>query len=224
MTFTASPLFGIVLSVVGFETGVYLNKKTGSPFTNPLLVGIVLSILVLKVFHIPVSDYQRGADMISMLLPPVTAVLAITIYEQLETLKRNFIPIIAGALAGSLTSVISAYVLCRLFGLDDTLTMAMLPKSVTTPIAMQISEQLGGNVPVTVAAVVFTGILGAIFAPVLIRIFHIREPVARGVAIGTSSHALGTTKAIEMGEVEGAMSGVSIGIAGIITVIIAMFL
>lgn len=220
----ASPLFGITLSAVCFEIGVYLNKKTGSPMTNPLLLGIALSILVLKIFNIPLESYNNGGDIISMMLSPVTAVLAVSIYNQLDVLKKNFLPITVGALVGSLTSVGSAYVLCRLFGLDDSLTASMLPKSVTTPIAMEISSQLGGTPSITVAAVIYTGILGAILSPFLIKLFRIDSPVARGVAIGTSSHAMGTSAALRIGETEGAMSGVSIGVAGIITVIIAMFI
>lgn len=221
---TLSPLFGIALSAVCFEIGVYLNKKTGSPIANPLLVGIILCIAVLKLFNIPFENFNKGGEIISMMLAPVTALLSVTIYNQLELLKKNLIPIIVGALCGSLTSVISAVILCRLFGLNDMLTASIIPKSVTTPIAMEISAQLGGNTGITVAAVVFTGILGAVLSPLLIKIFKIKNPIASGVAIGTASHAVGTSRAIELGETEGAMSGVSIGIAGIITVIIAAFL
>lgn len=218
-----SPLFGMALTIICFEIGVYLNKKTGLSVVNPLVVALVLCIVILKVFNIPLAAYQKGGDIINMLLPPVTAILAVSIYEQLEVLKRFFIPVVAGVTVGSITAVISAYMLCKLFGVDDAVTMAMVPKSVTTPIAIELSRQLGGNVSITVAAVMVTGILGAVFAPILIKIFKIKNPVARGVAIGTSSHALGTTKAVEIGEVEGAMSGVAIGIAGVVTVVIAMF-
>ena len=221
---TASPLFGIVLSAVCFEIGVYLNRKTLSPLTNPLLVGIVLCILVLKIFGIPLADYKNVGDIISMLLAPVTAVLAVSVYNRFEILKSNLMPILGGAFAGSLASIISAYLLCRFFGLDDTLTASLLPKSVTTPIAMEISAQLGGNASITVAAVIYTGILGAMISPILIKLFKITNPVTRGVAIGTSSHAMGTTAAFSLGKTEGAMSSVSIGVAGIMTVIIAMFL
>lgn len=221
---TATPLFGICLSIFCFEIGRYLNQKTKSPLTNPLLVGIFLIIIFLKVFNIPYDNYNKGGEIISILLAPVTAVLAVSIYQQIDILKKNFLPIIGGALVGSITSMISAYLLCRMFGLNDSLTMAMIPKSVTTPIAMEISNQLGGDVSVTVAAVIFTGILGAMFSPLLIKIFKIKNPVARGIAIGTSSHAMGTSRALEIGEVEGAMSGVSIGISGFITVLISLFL
>ncbi len=221
---TSSPFFGIILSAICFESGVYLNKKTHSPLTNPLLVGIILCILVLKISGISLADYKKGGDIISILLSPVTAVLAVSVYNRLDILKNNLVPILGGAFAGSLASVVSAYFLCRLFGLDDTLTVSLLPKSVTTPIAIEISKQLGGNTGITVAAVIYTGILGAILSPILIKFFKINNAVTRGVAIGTSSHAMGTTAAFSIGETEGAMSSVSIGVAGIMTVIIAMFL
>ena len=144
--------------------------------------------------------------------------------SQLEQLKKRLLPVLAGALVGSICSVGSILLLSRLFGLDESLTASLIPKSVTTPIAMSVSQQLGGIVPVTVAAVVVTGIVGAVFAPTFIRLFRVKDPVAAGLAIGVSSHALGTTKALEIGEVEGAMSGIAIGIAGLITVILAQFL
>ena len=139
-------------------------------------------------------------------------------------LKKNLIPILAGTFTGSVASIASVLVLCRLFGLSDELTASLIPKSVTTPIAMEISKQQGGIVPITVAAVIVTGIFGAVLAPIFIRIFRVKNPVEAGIAIGTCSHALGTSKALELGEVEGAMSGIAIGVAGIITVILTMFL
>lgn len=219
-----SPLFGIVLSIAAYSAGLWLNRKLKSPLVNPLLIAIALVILFLNALGIPPKAYNRGGAVISLFLAPATAVLAVSVYRQLEVLKANFLPVVLGCLAGALTSMGSAYLLCRLFGLDDRLIASMLPKSVTTPIAMEISRQGGGIVSVTVAAVVLTGILGAVFAPLLIRVFRIKSPVATGVAIGASSHAVGTSRAIELGEVEGAMSGIAIGVSGIITVLLALFL
>lgn len=219
-----SPLFGIVLSIAAYSAGLWLNRKLKSPLVNPLLIAIALVILFLNALGIPPEAYNRGGAVISLFLAPATAVLAVSVYRQLEVLKANFLPVVLGCLAGALTSMGSAYLLCRLFGLDDRLIASMLPKSVTTPIAMEISRQGGGIVSVTVAAVVLTGILGAVFAPLLIRVFRIKSPVAAGVAIGASSHAVGTSRAIELGEVEGAMSGIAIGVSGIITVLLALFL
>ena len=199
---TSSPLFGIVLSILAYAVGVWLNRKAKTPLVNPLLVAIILVALVLLAFHIPLEHYQAGG----------------------EILKKNLFPVLLGCAAGSLTSMLSVYGLCRAFRLDEKLTASMLPKSVTTPIAMEISRQHGGIVPVTVAAVIITGILGSMLAPLLIKAFRVKNPVAAGVAIGTASHAVGTSKAVEIGETEGAMSGIAIGISGVFTVLLAMLL
>lgn len=219
-----SPFFGIVLCILAYEIGLYINKKLKSAVANPLLIAIAIIIVILKLFNIPMKSFNVGGSIVSMFLAPATAVLAISIYSKLDILKKNLIPIIAGTLVGSITSMGSAFLLCKAFGLNKSLVASMIPKSVTTPIAMEISKQGGGLVPVTVAAVIITGILGAILAPVLIKVFRVKNPVARGVAIGTCSHAVGTSKAIEIGEIEGAMSGIAIGMAGIITVILSIII
>lgn len=162
--------------------------------------------------------------MIAIFLAPATASLALSVYGQIKQLKRHLLPVVAGCFVGSCASVASVLLLCRLFHLDETLTASLIPKSVTTPIAIELSAQAGGVPAFTVAAVICTGILGAIISPLLIKLFRVKDPVARGVAIGTSSHAIGTTKALELGELEGAMSGISIGVAGIATVLICLFL
>ncbi len=221
---TSSPLFGIVLCVAAFELGVWLQKKLKTPLCHPLLIAVALIIAVLNVFHISFEDFNEGGQLVSLILAPATAVLALSIYSQLAVLKKHFLPILAGCLAGSLASMASAFGLCRLFGLDDALTMSMLPKAVTTPIAMGVSEAHGGIVSVTVAAVIVTGVLGAMAAPALIRLFRVKDPVEAGVAIGACSHAVGTTRAIELGEVQGAMSSIAIGVSGLITVLISLFL
>ena len=220
----ASPLFGIVLCIFSFEIGLWINRKTHSPLANPLLIAVVICIAVLQIFSIPLESFQQGGDIITMFLAPATAALSLSIYNQLDTLKKNLLPILAGTLTGSITSIGSVIGLCKLFGLDEELTASLIPKSVTTPIAMEVSRQHGGIVSITVAAVIVTGIFGAILAPVLIKLFRVKNPVEAGIAIGTCSHALGTSKALEIGETEGAMSGIAIGVAGIITVVMTMFL
>ncbi|MBC5646858.1 LrgB family protein [Christensenella tenuis] len=219
--FVTSPFFGIVLCIGTYAVGLWINRKTKSPLANPLMIAIALVIVILSVFHIPLEDFNQGGDLIAFFLIPATAALALSIYRQVWLLKRNFLPIIIGSAVGSLVSMGSVYGLCRLFRLDDVLTQSLIPKSVTTPIAMDLSIQLGGEPSITVAAVVVTGIVGAIFAPSLIRLFRVDNSIAAGVAIGTCSHALGTTKALEIGEVEGAMSGIAIGVSGILTVLFA---
>lgn len=220
----SSPFFGIFLSILAFEIGVWINKKTKSAIANPLLIAVILCALVIKILRIPLESYYVGGNLITVFLGPATAVLALSIYSRFELLKKYFFPILIGTVVGSSVSMGSAYLLCRAFHLDEKLTRSMLTKSVTTPFAIAISENIGGVPSVAVAAVVLTGILGAVFAPVLIKLFRVKNPIAIGVAIGTSSHAVGTSKAIELGETEGAMSGIAIGMAGIVTVIISLFL
>lgn len=161
--------------------------------------------------------------MIDLFLAPATACLAVSIYTKMQILKENWLPILVGCAAGSAASMASVYGLCHLFGLDKAVTYSLIPKSVTTPIAVSISQENGGIIPITVVAVLFTGILGSIFAPLFIRIFRIKDSMTAGISIGACSHAVGTSKAVELGETEGAMSGLAIGICGIITVLFSMF-
>ncbi len=220
----ASPLFGISLSVIAFWVGVRIQKKTGLVLCNPLLIAIVLVSAVLLVCRIPYESYNQGGAIINMFLAPATACLAVSIYTQINLLKENWLPILVGCTAGSITSMGSIYLMCRLFRLDEAVSASLIPKSVTTPIAVSISENLGGIQAITVVAVIITGILGSILAPVLIKLFRVKDPVAAGLAIGACSHAVGTSKALELGETEGAMSGLAIGICGILTVIFSLFL
>ncbi|MBD9157368.1 MAG: LrgB family protein [Lachnospiraceae bacterium] len=220
----ASPYFGIALSILAFWAGEKLQKKLKSPFCNPLLIAILIIVIILLVFDIPYDSYNEGGAVINMFLAPATACLAVSIYTKLQLLKENAIPILVGCTAGSLSSMGSVYVLCKLFGLDKAMTASLLPKSITTPIAVEVCQTHGGIVPVTVIAVIFTGILGSILAPYLIKLFRVKNPITAGLAIGACSHAVGTSKAIEFGETEGAMSGLAIGVCGILTVIISMVL
>jgi len=214
----ASPFFGITLCILTYEIGVWIETRTRLAVANPLLIAVVLCIGVIKLFSIPLASFNVGGELVSVFLGPATAVLALAIYLQLARLKKYLLPVLAGTIVGSVVSVTSAFWLCRLFGLDAALTKSMLVKSVTTPFAIAISKNIGGIPSVSVAAVVLTGILGAVFAPLLIKLFRVKSPIAQGVAIGTSSHAVGTSKAIVLGEVQGAMSGVAIGMAGVVTV------
>ncbi|MCI7740456.1 MAG: LrgB family protein [Lachnospiraceae bacterium] len=224
MELCASPMFGIALSILTFWIGVKIQKKTKLVICNPLIISIVLCIGVLLIFKIPYESYNEGGSIINMFLGPATACLAVSIYTKLELLKKNWLPILVGCAAGSLTSMVSVFLLCKLMGLDESMTMSLIPKSVTTPIAVSISGAHGGIVPVTVVAVIFTGILGSMLAPTLIRIFRMKDSITAGLAIGACSHAVGTSKAIEIGETEGAMSGLAIGICGILTVLFSLFL
>lgn len=221
---TSSPLFGIVLCIAAFELGVWLQKQLKTPLCNPLLIAVALIIALLHALQIPFEDFNRGGELVSLFLAPATAVLALSIYSQLEVLKKHFLPVLAGCLVGSLASMASVFGLCKLFGLDKALTVSLLPKSVTTPIAIGIAEAHGGIRAVTVAAVIITGVIGAIAAPALVRLFRIKNPVEAGTAIGACSHAVGTTKAMELGEIQGAMSSIAIGVSGLLTVLLSLFL
>ena len=213
-----SPYFGVALSVFMYQVGILISRKVQNPIANPLLIAVILIIAFLKLFHIPMEAFQEGGNLINLFLAPATAALAVPIYKNLQILKSNLKPILAGTIVGSFSSMAVIFGLCKLFGLDDALTASLLSKSVTTPIAMGVTEQLGGIVPIGIAAVIFTGITGSIIAPFLVRLFHVKDPVAQGVGIGTCSHAVGTTRAIAMGELQGAMSGIAMGLAGLFTV------
>lgn len=215
-----NPYFGIILSYGCYMIGVKLNQKLKSPLVNPLIIGIVLIIGFLVAFDIDFETYNIGARYITFLIAPTTVGLMVELYKKLDILKKEIVPILAGIFVGSITAVSSTLVLSKMFGLNNILINSFLPHSVTTAIAMPLSEQYGGNPTLAVIVVMITGIGGAVFGPSVLKFLKIKSAVARGVAMGTSAHAVGTSKANEMGEIEGAMSGLSIGIAGLITVVI----
>lgn len=222
-TLTATPFFGLGLSLLCWILAVKFQKKTGLLVCNPVLVSSLLVILVLVVFRIPLANYNLGGDIIKMLLSPATAVLALNIYQQRKVLKEHFWPVVLGCLVGSLASILGVQLMCRMFQTESSLLNSLLPKSVTTAIAVSISESNGGLPGLTAAAVCVTGIEGAMLAPFFAKIFHVTDPVAEGVAIGACSHALGTAKALEIGTLQGAMSSVSLCICGILTSILVLF-
>lgn len=216
--FQESVYFGLTLTVLTFGVGSLLKQKLKSPLFNPILISMVLCIGFLLVFDIDYEVYQSGAKYISYLLTPATICLAIPLYKQFELLKRNRRAVMAGILSGVVTSLCTILMLAVLFRLDHQAYVTLLPKSITTAIGMDVSAQLGGQVSITVAVILLTGIFGNICAETVFRLTHITDPIAKGVAIGTSSHAVGTAKALELGQVEGAMSSLSIAVAGILTV------
>ena len=222
--FFASPFFGVALSIACFWVGVKLQKRCKLVICNPLLVAAVLVICILLIFHIPYADYNQGGDLITLFLSPATACLALSIYNKIQLLRKNWLPVLVGCTVGSLVSMGSVLLMCRLFALDEAVTASLLPKSVTTAIAVGIAEAHGGISPLTVVAVAITGIFGSMIAPLLTRLLRVKNPLAAGLAIGTCSHAMGTSKALELGETEGAMSGLAIGVSGLITVLITTFL
>lgn len=216
-----SVFFGVVLSIASYMLGTYLKKKFKLAILNPLLVSVVVIIGFLLLFNIDYDKYNEGAQYLSYLLTPVTVCLAIPLYQQFELLKKNIKAVILGITSGVLTSLTCIFIMSLMFRLDHQEYVTILPKSITTAIGLGVSEELGGYVNITCAVIMVTGILGNVIAEFVCKIFRINEPVAKGIAIGTASHAIGTTKAMEMGEAEGAMSSLSIAVAGLLTVVFA---
>ncbi|WP_331618300.1 LrgB family protein [Serpentinicella sp. ANB-PHB4] len=215
-----SPYFGLVISILFFELGIIINKKTKIAILNPLLISIIAIIGVLQFFDIDFETYNQGGSLISFLLGPATVVLAVPLYKQIKLVKKNFVSILFGILLGSSSAVISTWYLSSWFGLSEEIRLSLVPKSVTTPIGIEISDSIGGIPSITIVGIVIAGILGAVIGPYVLKLFKIDDPIAVGISFGTSSHGMGTTKAIELGETEGAMSGIAIGIAGLISVMI----
>ena len=213
-----SAYFGVLISLAAYGLGALLRKKFKSPLFNPLLISIVLTIPVLLLLHIDYQTYYSGAQYLSWLLTPATVALAVPLYEQFELLKHNAAAVFAGIVAGVLSSLGSVLGLAVLFGFSHEEYITFLPKSITTAIGMGVSEELGGIVPITAGIIIITGVLGNILGELVLKLFRIKEPVAKGIALGTSAHAIGTSKAMELGEAEGAMSSLSIAVSGIITV------
>jgi predicted murein hydrolase (TIGR00659 family) len=217
----SSLFFGAVISLLSYEVGLQLKKKFKTAILNPLLISVIITIAVVLILDIDYDSYYEGAKYISYFLTPATVCLAISLYEKLSLLKKNPLAIFGGILSGALASMTSIFLMSLLFGLSRKEYVTLLPKSITTAIGMGVSEELGGYVSVTAAVIIITGIIGNVFADIVFKIFKIKEPVAKGVALGTASHAIGTSKAMEMGETEGAMGSLSIVTSGLITVIFA---
>ncbi len=217
--FANAAFAGVSVSLISYMIGVYLKKKLNIGLFNPLLISIAVTIIFLVLSHIDYDAYNEGARYLSWLLTPATVCLAIPLYEEFELLKSNVRAVMCGIISGVLTSLITILVLALFFGLTHEEYVTLLPKSITTAIGMGVSEELGGYVTITVAVIIITGVIGNILAEFIFKIFRIEEPIAKGIAIGSAAHAIGTAKAMEIGEVEGAMSSLSIAVAGILTVV-----
>lgn len=213
-----SLFFGVALSIGTFIIGTFIKRKWNFFLFNPLLVSITLTIATLLLLGIEYSSYNDSAKYLTYLLTPATVALAIPLYEQLQLLKRNLTAILVGIASGVICSGVSIFVMALLFGLSHTQYVTLLPKSITTAIGIGLSAELDGYVAITVSAIIFTGLIGNIAGDLLCRILRIKHPIAKGIAIGTATHVMGTSKAMEVGEVEGAMSSLSVAVAGIMTV------
>lgn len=219
--FENSLFFGAAVSLVAYEIGLLLKKKFKLAIFNPLLIAILCVMAVLMILDVDYETYNEGGKYISYLLTPATVCLAVPLYRQISLLRKNLKAVIAGILSGVLASMVSVLILAKLFGLSHEEYVTLLPKSITTAIGMGVSDELGGIVTITVAVIIITSVLGNMIAEVVCKVAKIEEPIAKGLALGTSAHAIGTAKAMEMGEVEGAMSSLAIAVAGLVTVVAA---
>lgn len=220
---TSSPFFGIVLSVALYLLGQKLHRRWPIPIFTPLVFAIVMTIVLLLLMDISYETYFIGGQYINIWVTPATVALAIKLKKNIEHLRANVVAILSGIGIGVVFHTLLIVALSLIFQFNEELAATLFPKSVTTAIALGVSESLGGIASLTVAVVVFTGVLGAVVGPSIFKWLKITDPVAQGVAMGSGSHAMGTTKAIEMGEVQGAMSGLSIVLTGIAVVILAPF-
>jgi putative effector of murein hydrolase len=224
MELLSLPVCGILISIICYAIGIQVRKLVPSPIANPMMIANILIILAIVLTPLTLEQYMAGGNMITMFIVPVTAILALRIYRQRALFKANALPILAGCVVGSAASVFSVLFLCRVFGIDRAVTVSMLPKSVTTAIAMELAQKNGGIPGIAVTAVIVTGVFSVVFSPFFIRLFKLKDPIAAGVAIGASGHAVGAAAALEMGETQGAMSGIAISLMGIITSLIFLFL
>ena len=183
----SSAFFGLTLTVLAYWVGMTIQKKSGLVICNHMIIAAGLIVLILKGMGISYERYYVGGSIINLLLGPATACMALAIYQKRELLKKNWLPVLLGCLAGAVTTVVTVLVMSRMFGLGREMTVSLLPKSVTTPIASAISESHGGIVSITVAAVIFTGILGNLTAPFLVKLFRVKDPMAAGLGIGACS-------------------------------------
>ncbi len=216
-----TPILGIILTVFAFQIGLYIFRKTQLILLHPFIVSITIIMVVLLSCKLPLKSYEIGGDIITFFLGPATVLLAVPLYKQMNVLKQNIFPILIGVTVGSATGIISVIAIGKIFKLSPALILSLVPKSITNPIGVELGKQLGGDLSITVAAIVLAGVLGAIIGPTVCKMLCIKNPLAIGLSLGTSSHAIGTSRAIEMGETQGAMSGLAIGLAGLITVLLA---
>lgn len=216
-------LFPVVMTLGYYQLGLWLRKKWNNPIVNPLLIAVILTVGTLLLTGVSNDVYQAGTKSLSWLLTPVTVCLAIPLYEQVKQLKKNLPAIAAGVFAGALTSIVVVFLMCLLFRLDDTVTVSLLPKSATSAMSMVLSEQNGGIGTLTAAVSIITGVQGALMGSALCKLLKLTDPIAQGVAFGTASHVVGTSKAAEMGALQGAVSSLSLALSGIMTAILLPF-
>ena len=215
-----SVYFGVGISILAYWIGVKLKQKWNYALVNPLLIGVILIISVLAICHIDYETYDYGAKYITYFLTPATVCFAVPLYRQVQVLKKHMLAVFAGILCGCITHVLVVIGIALMLNAEQKITLSILPKSVTTPIALGVCSEINGISAITVAGVMMAGLMGAVIGPSILALFKIKNPIAQGLAIGTASHAVGTSKAVEMGEVQAAMSSLAIVVTGLMTVII----
>ena len=213
-------LFGLLTIIVFYNIGLFIQKKAKNPICNGLLIAMILIILFLKVTKIPYESFKIGADTINFLLGPTTIVLAVPLYRQFHLFKKYTKEILVGILTGVFISFACVVIICKIANADSQIIYSILPKSITTPMGISLSNILGGIESITVVCIILTGILGNMMGETVLKIGRVKHPISKGIALGTAAHAVGTSKALELGEVEGAMSSLSIGVAGFLTVVL----
>lgn len=218
-----TPLFGVTISIITYFLARFISQRLRMPILNPLLLAIAAIIFILKTFNIDLETYNLGGNIITFFLAPATIALAVPLYKQWDVFKNNYLIIISGVLVGVLTGVFSTIIMGKLFNFDKLLITSLIPKNTTTPIAIEIANMLGTNASLAVTFVILSGTLGYVIGEDVLKTFNINNNIAKGIALGTASHVMGTTKAMELGDIEGAMSSIAITLAGIITIILVPF-
>lgn len=215
-----SSYFGFVLTIIIYYLAVLLKNKAKKSILNPLLITTIIIVIILLIFNIKYETYNIGAKYISYFLTPTTVCLAVPLYKQIKVLKKSILGILSGIIAGVLANAFVIVIFVKCFKMDNILGTSLLSKSITAPIAIGVTDELGGISSITVFAVILSGIIGAVIAPIIFKLLRIKSPVAQGLACGTAAHGSGTTTALELGEIQGAISGLAIIITGLITTLV----
>lgn len=219
-----NPIFGVLLSILSYRLGEILFSKTKWPIFNPFLVSLLTCLAFLKFFEIPLAWYNKGGEVIQFFLGPATVALALPLYRQLPLLRQFWIPVLVGSVVGAVSAIVSVILFGKLLQIDSGLLVSFLPKSITTPLGLELSEMIGGVPAITVVSIMITGLTGNILSPAIYKLCRIHHPVAKGLGLGVSSHVFGTNRALEMGETEGAMSALALVFAGLLTIALAPLL
>lgn len=212
--------FMLALTIGVYLLAVWIRTRSKIMLLNPMLISIAIIIPFLLIADIPAQHYIQSNQMISFMLSPCVVALGLTLYEQRETIKAHLLPILSAVITGSIVGVASVFLLCRLFGLNDLFILALESKSVTVPIAMEVTKSIGGNTAITAVSVALCGLFGGIFGPMILKLLHVKNPIAFGSAMGSASHGIGTARALEIGALEGAVSGLCIALMGVATAVL----